>query len=289
MNDPLQPLTAMLVSRELLTEDTALFQLALADSRGVGPNGMNHKPGQFVMLSVLGAGEAPFSICHAASDVPILQLCIRRVGRLTERLFELPTGSKLGLRGPYGNGFPLERMVGQELLLVAGGLGMAPLRSVLQAVMAQRDRYRRVVLAYGFRHKDEMLFGPELIALGETGHLELHFAVDHPMADQPFTAMHGHVGQLVESLTLDAAETTVALCGPPVMYKGTAQMLREKGVWPQKTFMTFERRMSCGIGQCGHCTIGYRYSCKDGPVFSAWEARGLREAWEQEAYNDASQ
>ncbi|ABK43401.1 Oxidoreductase FAD-binding domain protein [Magnetococcus marinus MC-1] len=283
MNDPLQPLTALLVAREDLTADTALFQLALADGRGVGPNGMNHKPGQFVMLSVLGAGEAPFSICHAAAQVPILQLCIRRVGRVTERLFELSPGSKVGLRGPYGNGFPLQRMEDHDVLLVAGGLGMAPLRSVLQGVLANRPRYHRVMLAYGFRNPQEMLFGEELQGLAQSGAVELHLAVDQPQPGQAFSAMQGHVGQLVEGLTLEPARTTVALCGPPVMYQGTAEMLRNKGVWPQKTFMTFERRMACGVGQCGHCAIGYRYTCKDGPVFSAWEARGLREAWEQGA------
>nr|CRH04522.1 putative Oxidoreductase FAD-binding domain protein [Candidatus Magnetococcus massalia] len=279
--DPLQPVNATITQRQDLTEDVSLFHVALEDSTGEGPSGANHQPGQFVMLSVLGAGEAPFSICHAPTEGGPLQLCIRRVGRVTERLFSLPVGSRIGLRGPYGNGFPLDKMKDHDVLMVAGGLGMAPLRSVLQGILAQRAQHGRVVLAYGFRAPEDMLFRDELLALASDGGVEVKFAMDHPGAGIGREALAGHVGMLVDGIELESAKTCVALCGPPVMYRGTADLLRQKGVWPQKTFMTFERRMSCGVGQCGHCTIGYRYSCLDGPVFSAWEARGLREAWEQ--------
>ncbi len=275
--DSLLPLSARLTARRDLTADTALFRFEMEDERASGPDGTNHRPGQFVMLSVLGVGEAPFSICQAPAGEE-LELTVRRVGTVTNRLFELEPGARVGLRGPYGNGFPMERMGGGHLLLVAGGLGLAPLRGVWQAAMRERGRFPRITLLYGLNRVEDQLFGDELEQLSANG-VSVQRALMDGAEGAPFDAVSGHVGHLLEPISLDSNETFVACCGPPVMYEGVTELLKTKGVYPQRIFITFERRMECGIGQCGHCTIGYRYTCLDGPVFSAWEARGLREAW----------
>ncbi|MEO5366944.1 MAG: FAD/NAD(P)-binding protein [Magnetococcus sp. WYHC-3] len=280
MNGPLFPAPARLVARQDMTADTALFTVVV-DQPGAGlPHGGHHRPGQFVMLSVPGVGEAPFSICQGDGESPLV-LCIRRVGRVTERLFELPMGAVVGLRGPYGNGFDLERARERDYLLIAGGLGMAPIRGVLRAALARRGWFRRLILVHGGRDWLGLLFKDEMVALSREGSgVELVVALDHPDGQEPLPVVHGHCGVAVDALVLDPALTTVAVCGPPVMYRPVVKQLRQRGVYPQNLFLTFERRMECGIGHCGHCAIGYRYTCLDGPVFSAWEARGLREAWE---------
>ncbi len=286
MNDPLLPLGARILEREELTENIVLFRFRLEDDRGEGPGGGNHRPGQFVMLSVFGVGEGPYSICHAPWDRP-LELCIQRVGTVTRRLFELAPGDTVGLRGPYGRGYPLEHMEGHDLLLIAGGLGMAPLRSLLHHALRHRERLGRLTLAYGMREESGILFRPELEALKERSDLEVYFAVDRRNPGDILDAVQGHAGTILEPLELDPGGTMVACCGPPVMYGPVEALMRRKGVYPQHIFFTLERRMECGVGQCGHCAIGYRYTCLDGPVFSVWEARGLREAWESEYVPDA--
>ena len=258
----------------------ALFRFLLNDTRGAGPNGGNHKPGQFVMLSLHGVGEAPFSICHDAEDHP-LELCIADVGTLTQKLFHLPSGSVVGLRGPYGRPFPVERMEGHDVLLIAGGIGIAPIRGLLRHMLKKRDRFGRIMLCYGMRNEQSFLFRDELLELAEKpDQAEIKFSVDCASDRCSINLVEGNVGTLINSISLNPGGTMVAVCGPPVMYRPIESLLRKKGLYPQNLFFSLERRMECGIGQCGHCVIGYRYTCLDGPVFSSWEARGLREAWE---------
>ena len=275
----LLPLTAHMIQRRELAPDVALLRLELEDPQAIGPSGDNHQPGQFVMLSVPGVGEAPFSICHAA-HADNLELCIRRTGSVTRRLFELGENALLGLRGPFGNGFPMEEMAGRDVLLIAGGLGMAPLRSVLQHALRNRDSYGRLILVYGMGRQQEALFREDLEYWIDSPKLEVYLAVEHPLPNDFFPAEPGHVGMVLERLVLTADNTAAAICGPPVMYGPVAKVLRSKRLYPEQVFFSFERRMECGIGHCGHCAISCRSTCQDGPVFSAWEARSLGEPLE---------
>ncbi|MBF0445162.1 MAG: FAD/NAD(P)-binding protein [Magnetococcales bacterium] len=275
----LLPLSAHMVHHRKLAQDVALFQLQLDDPFAIGPSGENHRPGQFVMLSVPGVGEAPFSICHAA-HIDYLELCIRRTGSVTRRLFELGENTLVGLRGPFGNGFPMEKMVGKDVLLIAGGLGLAPLRSVLQYVLQHRESYGRLILVYGMGRQAEALFREDLEYWIDSTKLDVCLAVEHPAPKDLFPADTGHVGMVLERLELTADNTVAAICGPPVMYGPVAKILRSKRLYPENVFFSFERRMECGIGHCGHCAISCRSTCQDGPVFSAWEARSLGEPLE---------
>lgn len=276
--DPLLPLPARLLSRTDLTGDTTLFRFT-PEAPGA-PDGTNHHPGQFVMLSVAGVGEAPFSLCHAPRPGP-LELCIRRVGSVTNRLFQLPPGSPVGIRGPYGRGFPWERIQHKDLILVAGGLGVAPLRGLLQWTLAHRREVGRVIMVYGMRRQREILFREELATLMANAGVEIYLAVEHPEPDDPFPAHVGPLSLPLERIPLEPARTVAACCGPPGMYGPVAALLKRRDLPPEQLFFSFERRMECGIGHCGHCAIAHRYTCVEGPVFSAWEARDLREVWEE--------
>lgn len=277
--DALLPLTARLITREPLAPETALFNLVLVDHREYGPSGNNHLPGQFVMLSVPGVGEAPFSICHAPRPGS-LELCIRRAGAVTNRLFDIPLTSRIGVRGPFGNGFPMHRLEGMDLLLMAGGLGLAPLRGVLQYVLKRRALYGRVILAYGMGRQSEALFKQDLALWMEDPSLIVRLAVEEPTPQDALLASTGHVGAALEGVEIDPVRTAAAICGPPAMYAPVSALLKARGFFPENIFFTFERRMECGVGHCGHCAIGCRATCVDGPVFSAWEARSLGEPLE---------
>jgi NAD(P)H-flavin reductase len=289
--DPMLPLNARLISKRLLMPDHMLFRIRLQDERSLGPDGSNHIPGQFVMLSVIGIGEVPISICHAPEgdhlphDQRELNLTIRRVGRVTNALFDLSPGDLLGLRGPYGRGFPFDNLHGHSLVMMAGGLGMAPLRSLLQYAYRHRERFgAEVHLLYGARNATQLLYLDELHEYQQSDRLDVHLACDQPpAAGQLPTGLdlrQGNLLHLLDELPLDAATTRFAVCGPPVMYGYITSRLRELQIPPENIYVSLERRMECAIGKCGHCAIGYRYTCTDGPVFSVWEARGLREAWQ---------
>ncbi|OSM04232.1 putative oxidoreductase FAD-binding subunit [Magnetofaba australis IT-1] len=254
----------------------ALFTVTLEQPEMGGPTGANHQPGQFVMLSAPGVGEAPFCLCHAASTHEDgVELCIRRVGEVTARLFDLPEGALLGLRGPLGSGFEMDDLVGGDLLLIAGGMGMAPLRSVLQAALTRRREIDRLILIDGARTMADLIFWPELAAL--PADVERLFALDDPSGARVEPLITGHVGMALAQVALDPNRVKVALCGPPVMLEPVVRGLEARGVSAEDIFITFERRMSCGVGHCGHCAMGRRYVCVDGPVFSAAAARELGE------------
>ncbi len=290
--DPMLPLNARLISKQELMPDHMLFRLRLDDPRGMGPDGSNHIPGQFVMLSVIGVGEVPISICHAPNSdhLPLdqreLHLTIRRVGRVTKALFELDPGDLIGLRGPYGRGFPLRELHEKPLVMMAGGLGMAPLRSLLQHAFQYRERFGTAVhLLYGARNTRQLLYLDELRDMQQSDRLAVHLACDQPLDSNHslpdgLQILQGNLLDLLANLPLDHQQARFAVCGPPVMYGYVTSRLREMKVPPEHIFVSLERRMECAIGKCGHCAIGYRYTCTDGPVFSVWEARGLREAWQ---------
>ncbi|OIO61016.1 MAG: hypothetical protein AUJ55_01530 [Proteobacteria bacterium CG1_02_64_396] len=277
--DPLFPYPARLVERIDMGPDQAMFTFAPEEPGFPCPDGRNHEPGQFLMLSVPPAGEAPFTICAAPRrGAPGVQTTIRRVGRVTRRLFELPVGARVGLRGPFGRPYPVAKMAGLDLVFVAGGLGIAPLRGLIEHTLGDPASYGRQHLIYGMREGGQLLYGDQWRAARDAETLSLDLRADENL---PGDFNSGGVLDAIEAWDWQPERTAVAVCGPPVMYPPVLQRLQALKVWPQRIFVTLERRMVCGIGQCGHCAIGYRYTCTDGPVFSAWEARGLREAWEE--------
>jgi NAD(P)H-flavin reductase len=257
-----------------MVPDNHLFQLRLVDPQQV--ERWTHRPGQFVEMSVIGTGEAPISIASSPTRQGILELCVRRAGRVTSALYQLPTNGLVGIRGPFGNGFPVDEMEGQDLLIVAGGLGMAPLRSLLWYALDHREKFGAITLMYGARTPGEMLFRDELVSLADVDALTTLLTVDR----DPTGTWTQHVGllpELFKKVRLDPGRTYAAVVGPPVVYKFVLRELLEQRFSKDRILMSLERRMKCGVGKCGHCSVGYKYTCLHGPVFTYWDAINLPE------------
>ena len=272
--NPYLPHMARIVRIDRMTENNYLFTLRFLDDHLA--RSFRHKPGQFLMLSVPGTGEAPISIASSPSRPEVLELCVRRVGRVTSALYRLRTNDAVGVRGPYGNGYPIHEMAGNHLLIAAGGLGMAPLRSLLWYALDHRERFESVVLMYGSKTPRDMLFRDELEGLVDRADVQCLLTVD---AD-PSGAWKGHVGllpTLFDHATIDPLRTYAAVCGPPAVYKFVLAKLLQLGFPKNRILMSLERRMKCGVGKCGHCSVGYKYTCMHGPIFTYWDAINLPE------------
>ena len=272
--NPYLPRPARIVRIARLVESNYLFTVRFEDDQWA--KNFRHRPGQFVMLSVPGAGEAPISISSSPSRPEILELCVRRTGRVTNALYRLKSNDLVGIRGPYGNGFPIEQMEGNDLLLVAGGLGMAPLRSLLWYGLDHRSRYGQVILMYGAREPQSMLFRDELVSLVGRSDLVCLLTVDR----DPSGNWEEHIGLLpglFEQVAIRPEATFAAVCGPPIVFKFILEELLRRGFSKDRILMSLERRMKCGVGKCGHCSVGYKYTCIHGPIFTYWDAINLPE------------
>ncbi|RLF67761.1 MAG: cytochrome-c3 hydrogenase subunit gamma [Thermoplasmata archaeon] len=274
---------ARVLEVENLTSIEKLYTLRFLD------NDINNKfnfiPGQFVMFNVPGIGEFPVSICSSPTRTGYLQLCIRRAGRVTKYVHEnIVEGSIVYIRGPYGNGFPLEEMKNSPIVLVAGGLGMAPLRSILLYHL-DTQHFSDLYLFYGVRNYELMLFKREIRTLLR-GYYNVHVYLSFEDIDRGArelirlyrkSIVRGMVTDALEVLrgSVPFEESYAVMCGPPVMYKFVVKKLLDLKVRPDRIYMTLERRMKCGIGKCGHCIVGtstsIKYVCLDGPVFTYWD------------------
>jgi NAD(P)H-flavin reductase len=273
--NPFTPAPARIMQVRDLTFDIRLFDLRFTDSALA--DSFTFRPGQFVELSVLGVGEGPFSLPSSPTRRGILQLGIRRAGSLTNFLFDhVSEGDVVGIRGPLGNGFPVERFEGQDMLLVAGGLGMVPLRGLLHYLIDQRERFGRVMLLYGTRSPELVLFRDELESLARRGDAEILLSVDATQG-RPWTGKVGVVTELLDLVQFDPTHTYAVACGPPIFYKFMLEKLVERGFGRHRIYLSLERRMECGVGKCGHCAVGYTFTCLHGPVFSYWDAINLPE------------
>jgi len=274
-DNPFQPDMWRIVRRYPLTGDVNFFQVRPVDvDEGLM---MDFLPGQFIMMSILGEGEAPFCISSSPSRPGILEFCIRKMGTLTESLFDLKENQTFGIRGPYGNGFPMDKMEGKDILIVAGGMGVAPLRSLLLYVLDNRDKFGRLTYLHGAKTPSEMLFRDEFMQLKEREDLKCLLSVDKDDTGK-WTEKVGVVTTLFNELgPIDAKNTYAAVCGPPVMYRFVMEKLVNLGIPKHQILMTLERRMRCGVGKCGHCAIEYLYTCIDGPVFSYWDVLHMKE------------
>jgi NAD(P)H-flavin reductase len=273
--NPFLPEPARIIRTYQLTDDVKFFQVRLVDMDKA--LSFKYRPGQFAMISVLGTGEAPFCLSSTPSRPGLLEFCIRKAGTVTGALFKLKENSLIGLRGPYGNGFPVDDMMDKDIIIVLGGLGVAPLRSVLLYCLDNRNQFRKISVLYGAKRPAEMIFREEYLSLKERGDLDCHLTVDR---DDTGTWKEniGVVTTLFPRLKkVDPDATYSLVCGPPVMYKYVIKELLKLGIPKNQILMTLERRMKCGIGKCGHCAIDYIYTCLDGPVFTYWDVLHMRE------------
>lgn len=271
------PVSAIVAAIRPLTADTSLLTLATEPGSLVTASFL---PGQFLEFSLPGVGEIPISYCGIPSSDGSVELCIRHVGHVTTPLKSVDSGTAVGVRGPFGRGFPLSEYSGQALLLIAGGLGMAPLRSLLLALLKQREAWGSLTVLFGAREMRALLFVNELLELQARGEILLQLAVDHH--DQCLAGPPGCrvalLPALLENLDIDPARTCAALCGPPAVYPQLLTGLHRLGIADERIHLSLERRMKCGVGRCGHCAVGTRLCCIDGPVFSSAELVGIEGA-----------
>jgi NAD(P)H-flavin reductase len=272
--NPFKPKAARIVRHYDLIKDHRFFQIRHIDMKKA--MSFTYNPGQFIMLSIPGVGEAPFSISSTPSRPGILELGIRKTGKLTESFFQKKDNDVVYIRGPYGNGFKLDQMINKDLIIVAGGLGVIPLRSILYYVLDNRDQFKRVFFLYGSRSPDEFLFRTEFFQLKDREDIDCFYTVDNP--DSEWTEDVGVVTKLFRHLPeIDPRETTAVVVGPPVMYKFVIDEFLKLKIPKNQIQLSLERRMKCGIGKCGHCAIEHLYTCMDGPVFTYWDTLHFRE------------
>ena len=244
------------------TPDVKTFRVVTPD--GVKP--FIHKPGQCAMLSIPGVGEAMFSITSSPTNERFMEFSIKKCGCVTDWLHSAEAGQQVTIRGPYGNAFPVDtEFAGKDMLFIAGGIGLAPLRSVINYVRHYRDRYGKVDIVYGARSKDDLVDYREIIEEWMTDEgVNVHLTIDREQE-----GWDGHVGFMpnyVKELNFSTDKTAI-LCGPPIMIKFTLAGLMDLGFKKEQVYTTLEMRMKCGIGKCGRCNVGSKYICKDGPVF----------------------
>lgn len=269
-----EPARIVSVRREKMD---AVITLALADGRPLG-----HMPGQFVQISRLGYGEIPISVCSTPTRPDRFKICVRPVGHVSDALYNASEGDWVGIRGPFGRGFPVRNMRGRDILVAAGGIGLAPLRSLIQYMRDNREHYRRIIIVYGARNPSLILFREDVEAWNRDGDTELFLTVDE--ADDTWTGRTGVLTQPIkEEIQLNPRDTVAAVVGPPVMYRFVAMELLAKGVRNRRIFFSLERHFKCGIGKCGHCQLNGVYVCQDGPVFRYSDLTRLTEAIEARA------
>ncbi|MEF8879034.1 MAG: 4Fe-4S dicluster domain-containing protein [Candidatus Thermoplasmatota archaeon] len=273
------PHSATIKSMQKLTENETLFEIEMDDGEPLG-----HDPGQFVEVSVLGVGEAPISVSSPPDDSPIFELVIRRVGNVTGALFSKKPGDKVGIRGPFGNGFPLEEMEKKHLLFACGGIGMIPARSLIKHVLQEdyRKKFKDITILYGCKQPCEVLFMDEVKQWGEVPDVRCELTVDKCPEGVCWEEGEGLITDLFPKIKLDKydSKNTVAIVvGPPVMYKFVIQCLKTLEIPEENIWVSLERRMKCGVGKCGHCQINGVYVCKEGPVFNYKDVKDLPEAF----------
>jgi NAD(P)H-flavin reductase len=273
-------MTVEAVTKE--TSDVKTFRLAFANGGG---DDFTFQAGQFGVFSVFGQGEAPFGIANAPTRSSedgrgaYVECSIKRVGKVTRAFHDLNPGDMVGFRGPYGRSFPIEDMRGKNLLFVGGGIGLAPLRSLLWNCIDRRDEFRDITLVYGARSVADLVYKRELDEWAAMDGMSTVLTVDPGGEDASWKGEVGFVPTVLEKLQPSPANTTVITCGPPIMIKFVLLSLANMGFQPPQIITTLEMKMKCGLGKCGRCNIGPAYVCKHGPVFSYAELQDLPEEY----------
>lgn len=266
------PSSARIAKVQPMTALEKLFTIELPWGQSLG-----HEPGQFVEVSILGIGEAPISISSSPSrSNGTFELCVRKVGDVTSAMHKLDVGAAIGVRGPFGHGFPVEKMRGKDILFAPGGLGLAPARSLINQVLDERGSFGRVIILYGAKNPSELLFKDELDAWSKRPDVEFHVTVDRP--DPTWTGNVGVITTLFKKIHVNPRNTVAVTIGPPIMYRFVLMELLGKGIPETQIWMSLERRMKCGVGKCGHCQINHLYCCQQGPAFTYAQIKGVEEA-----------
>lgn len=256
------PKTCRIVHKRNETSKTFTITLAEKENSTLCP----FAPGQFNMLYTFGVGEVPISFSGAQKPSKTIVHTIRNQGAVTAAIGNLEVGDCLGVRGPFGSGWPVEKAEGKDVIIMAGGIGLAPLRPVVYSLLADRDKFGKVVLLYGARSPDEILYQKELMQWRSRFDIEVEISVDHALSN-----WHGNVGvitSLYPTTKIDPDNSIAMICGPEVMMRFCVEKLQAWGVSISRIYVSMERNMKCAIGHCGHCQFGPHFICKDGPIFN---------------------
>ena len=265
------------VVKEIIPEtaDIKTFKLTFQDENL--QKGFTYLPGQFIEFSVFGEGEAPFCLASSPTRPGCIESTIKKMGKMTQAIHELDVGDIVGIRGPYGNNFPLAQLKGKNLVVVGGGIGLAPLRSLIQNVLDQRDEYGDMILIYGARTTTDLVYREELQEWQNNPSIKVILTVDPGGQDEDWRGDVGLVTSILEKVNPPPDNSILITCGPPVMIKFTVfSAMRNLGYQPGQIITTLEMKMKCGLGKCGRCNIGETYICKDGPVFNFEQLQRLR-------------
>ena len=267
MSGSRQPFEAKVVGRIQETPTIYTLQLQLTDPQARA--GYRFQPGQFNMLYLYGVGEIPISIVSDPEDGQVINHTIRAVGRVTEAMARLQPGDRLGLRGPYGRGWPMAEAEGRDVVIVTGGLGCAPVVSAIHYVLRRHERYGRLIIMQGVKHADDLIWREQYQAWAERPNTQVLLAADEGGPGWPWHV--GHVPMLFDKAELEPHRSTVMMCGPEGMMIAAGKALLQRGITDERLWLSMERNMQCGTGKCGHCQMGHHFVCRDGPVFN-WPA-----------------
>lgn len=234
--------------------------------------------GQFIELTVPGVGEAPFTPSSDPGINDFLELTIMKAGEVTSRLHSMQKSDTVGIRGPYGLGYPLDKFKGRDILIIGGGVGLAPLRSLLFSLFSRIDQYNKVVLRYGARTPSDIVYKALLPEWAKKDKVDVLASVD--IGDPSWQGNVGLVTTVLGEVPVVSAKAVAIVCGPPIMMKFVTLKLLDLGFNPQDIYLSMEKSMSCGLGKCGHCRIGKYYACKDGPVFTYEQLKDIRDIWD---------
>ena len=255
------------------TSDVRTFRLVFQDERI--RDSFTFRSGQFAEYSAFGYGEATFCIASSPTRTGAIECCFRAAGRVTEALRRLEVGDTIGVRGPYGNSFPIEELYGKNLVFVAGGIALPPLRTLIWNCLDQRENFGDITIVYGAKSEADLVYKRELAEWQERADVRLVKTVDPGGNGPDWDGKVGFVPTVLEEAA-PAAENTIALvCGPPIMIKFTLPVLERLGFADDAIYTTLENRMKCGLGKCGRCNVGNVYVCKDGPVFTAAQVKAM--------------
>lgn len=271
LTDPYLPFEAEIVE---CTQNTAsIFTLHLRFTEHQRHQLYTFHPGQFNMVYLFGVGEVAISIVSDPDEKETISHTIRAIGRVTKAMRTLKQGDKIGIRGPFGRGWPLHKVQGKDVVVVTGGLGCAPTVSIINYILARRSQYGNLKILQGVKHSEDFIFRKQYEKWKESTHTEVYVAADQVGPHWPWG--RGHVTDMIEKLELQAANTVAMLCGPEMMMHATIKALKSRQIAEENIYISMERNMECGIGQCGHCQYGGLFICKDGPVFAYPDIKNL--------------
>lgn len=275
MRNLFQPYKAIIKNIVKETNDISTYEISFVDSDL--SKEYSFIPGQFNMMTIFGYGEAPISVSSDPEQEESFYHTIRHVGKVTNALSNLKPGSIIGIRGSYGRGWPMEELEGKDVLIIAGGIGLAPLRPVITQITSHRDKYKQVEILYGAKTPRECLFKNEFEDWNSMPETVFRATVDKVPEGELWNGEIGLVTALFDSMLTKPDNAVILICGPEIMMKFAVKGLLAKGFSPEQIYVSMERRMKCGIGKCGNCQIGPKFVCKDGPVFTYKELSMLAE------------